>query len=129
METSGKYTVRYTPSNDPHEYLQVAVEMSISSEATLSDMAAFFTDFLRASGYVFDGELAITEPFKEETPESLRSNFWEDDGVSYVGNPWEARPGNDTLDTVYTGSGLFGAAGEDHLSFNSCFGKDVVTFG
>jgi hypothetical protein len=128
METSGKYTVSYTPSSDPHEYLQVAVEMSISSEATLSDMAAFFTDFLRASGYVFDGELTMTEPFKEETSESLRSNFWEDDGVSCVGNPWEARLGNDTLDTVHVGSGLFGAAGEDHLSFRSPFGNDVITF-
>jgi hypothetical protein len=33
--------------------------MSISSEANLSDMAAFFTDFLRATGYVFDGALEI----------------------------------------------------------------------
>lgn len=129
METSGKYTVNYTPSNDPAEYLQTSVQMSISSEATLSDMAAFFTDFLRASGYVFEGDLRIVEPFEKETSETLRSDFWEDDGVSYVGNPWNAQAGNDTLDTVYIGSGLFGAAGEDHLSFHSSFGKDVVTFG
>jgi len=35
------------------------VQMSISSEASLSDMAAFFTDFLRAAGYVFDGALEV----------------------------------------------------------------------
>jgi hypothetical protein len=35
--------------------------MSISSEASLSDMTGFFTDFLRASGFVFDGALEIVE--------------------------------------------------------------------
>lgn len=61
MSSFGKYNVSYTPSDDPCEYLQVAVEMSISSEATLPDMLNFFTDFLRASGYVFDGELEIVD--------------------------------------------------------------------
>ena len=112
METSGKYTVSYTPSNDPHEYLQVAVEMSISSEATLSDMAAFFTDFLRASGYVFDGELVMTDPVKEETSESLRSDFWGDDGISLTGNPsWSP----DTI--CFSGSGLPGGMGNDVITF------------
>jgi hypothetical protein len=59
MTSFGKYTVSYTPSNDPTDYLQTSVQMSISSEANLSDMAAFFTDFLRASGYVFEGALEI----------------------------------------------------------------------
>jgi hypothetical protein len=45
--------------------------MSISSEANLSDMAAFFTDFLRATGYVFDGELQIVS-----SDETLDNNFW-----------------------------------------------------
>ena len=59
MDSYGLYTVSYTPSNDPAEYLQVSVQMSISSEASLPDMLNFFTDFLRASGYVFEGELEI----------------------------------------------------------------------
>jgi len=59
MNSSGRYTISYTPSNDPAEYLQTTVQMGISSEANLADMAAFFTDFLRASGYVFDGALEI----------------------------------------------------------------------
>ena len=59
MNSSGRYTVCYEPSNDPAEYLQTSVQMGISSDANLSDMAAFFTDFLRASGYVFDGALEI----------------------------------------------------------------------
>lgn len=59
MDSSGRYTVSYTPSNDPAEYLQTSVQMSISSEASLSDMTGFFTDFLRASGFVFEGSLEI----------------------------------------------------------------------
>lgn len=59
MTSFGKYSVSYTPSNDPTEYLQTSVQMSISSEANLSDMSAFFTDFLRACGYVFEGALEI----------------------------------------------------------------------
>ena len=59
MNPYGRYSISYTPSNDPTEYLQTSVQMSISSEATLSDMAGFFTDFLRASGYVFDGALEV----------------------------------------------------------------------
>jgi len=59
MNPYGLYSVSYTPSNDPAEYLQTSVQMSISSEASLSDMAAFFTDFLRAAGYVFDGALEV----------------------------------------------------------------------
>ncbi len=61
MNPYGQYAVSYTPSDDPCEYLQVAVQMSISSEATLPDMLNFFTDFLRATGYVFDGELEIAD--------------------------------------------------------------------
>jgi hypothetical protein len=61
MNPFGKYSVSYTPSDDPCEYLQVAVQMSISSEAALPDMLNFFADFLRASGYVFDGELEIVD--------------------------------------------------------------------
>jgi hypothetical protein len=61
MSSFGRYTVSYTPSDDPAEYLQVSTEMGISSEATLPDMLNFLTDFLRTSGYVFDGELEIVD--------------------------------------------------------------------
>lgn len=117
METSGKYTVSYTPSNDPHEYLQVAVEMSISSEATLSDMAAFFTDFLRASGYVFDGELSIKSD-KTETTNTPDQDFWFNDGFSFVGS---GMLGGASADTI-----SFGAA--QPVEFNSYYGRDIVSF-
>ena len=73
MNPFGKYSVSYTPSDDPCEYLQVAVQMSISSEAALPDMLNFFADFLRASGYVFDGELEIVA-----SDEALDNNYWKE---------------------------------------------------
>ena len=66
MDSPGRYTFSYTPSDDPAEYLQTSVQMSISSEATLSDMLEFFTNFLRASGFVFEGSLKIIDMDKEE---------------------------------------------------------------
>ena len=66
MDSFGRHTVSYTPSNDPAEYLQIDLRMSISSEATLPDMLNFFTDYLRASGYVFEGSIQIIDTDKEE---------------------------------------------------------------
>ena len=61
MDTFGRYRLIYEPGppNPGSEIIDYSVEMSISSEASLSDMAAFFTYFLRASGYVFEGALEI----------------------------------------------------------------------
>jgi len=59
MNPFGRYTVSYEPSDDPTEYLQVSTQMSISGEATLPDMLSFFSDFLKAAGYVFEGTLEV----------------------------------------------------------------------
>ena len=75
MNPFGRYTVSYTPSDDPCEYLQVSTQMSISGEASLPDMLNFFTDFLRAAGYIFDGELVIATG-EEEYFESKQ--YWSD---------------------------------------------------
>ena len=73
MNPFGRYTVSYTPSDDPSEYLQVSTQMAISGEASLPDMLNFFTDFLRAAGYVFDGELEIVA-----SDEALDNNYWKE---------------------------------------------------
>ena len=73
MDSSGRYTLSYTPSNDPAEYLQTSVQMGISSDATLPDMLNFFTDFLRAAGYVFEGELEVVA-----SDETLDNNYWKE---------------------------------------------------
>jgi hypothetical protein len=49
--------------------------MSISSEANLSDMSAFFTDFLRACGYVFEGALEIVQ---EDEEYAFSKQYWQD---------------------------------------------------
>ena len=77
MNPFGRYTVSYTPSDDPNEYLQVSTQMSISGEASLPDMLNFFTDFLRAAGYVFDGGLEIATG--EEVEELVQDrDFWKE---------------------------------------------------
>ena len=106
MNSFGKYNVSYTPSDDPCEYLQVAVQMSISSEATLPDMLNFFTDFLRASGYVFEGELEIVNGKESEyfVPGSYSDDY-------FFG-------GNVSADTIsFAGGGVVGGYGNDVISF------------
>ena len=75
MNPFGRYTVSYTPSDDPAEYLQVSTQMSISGEATLPDMLGFFSDFLKAAGYTFEGGLEIATG-EEEYFESKQ--YWSD---------------------------------------------------
>lgn len=67
MDSTGRYVARYEPSDSDHEYLQVAIEMSISDEATLPDMVNFFDSFLKAAGYVYDGSLKIVEDKPKRT--------------------------------------------------------------
>ena len=73
MTEFGTYAVNYTPPDYRSDYLQTSVQMSISSEASLPDMLNFFTDFLRVSGYVFEGELEIVA-----SDESVDNNYWKE---------------------------------------------------
>jgi hypothetical protein len=80
--------------------------MSISSEATLPDMLSFFTDFLRASGYVFEGELEIVNEKKSAyfVPGSYSDDY-------FFG-------GNVSADTIsFAGGGVVGGYGNDVISF------------
>ena len=62
----GKYTLKYTPPDgSPTDH---CIEMSISSEADLYQMLEFFSSFLRAAGYEFDG--------KELCLERTAPDFW-----------------------------------------------------
>jgi hypothetical protein len=123
MSIFGTYRLTYTPP-EQRGFVESTVDMSISSEASLDEMLRTFESFLQATGYVLgDRELVLETPEKESVSDQ---SYWDEDGFSLVGNPWTATYGEDT---VYIGSGLFGGAGEDHLSFRSNFGNDVVTFG
>ncbi len=54
----GRYTLSYQP---PEGAVEAAVDMSISSEADLPQMLAFFESFLQAAGYVIEGKELILE--------------------------------------------------------------------
>jgi hypothetical protein len=89
-----------------------SINMSISAEANLSDMLSFFETFLRAAAYPLDTdhELGI----ERKAPDfGSTQDFWEEDGISLVGNLWyPVTPGaysEDTLcfSTVSTGNVTF----------------------
>lgn len=53
MSPFGTYSLQYNP---PEDQLEAMIEMTISSEANLSEMFRFFESFLKAAGYQIDGK-------------------------------------------------------------------------
>jgi hypothetical protein len=49
----GRYTLSYQP---PEGAVEAAVDMSISSEADIPQMLAFFESFMQAAGYILEGK-------------------------------------------------------------------------
>ena len=72
MTEFGRYRLSYEP---PEGSVEAEVEMTISSEATLPQMLELCGGFLKASGYVFEGELEIATG-EEEYFESKQ--YWSD---------------------------------------------------
>ena len=65
MNTTGRYYLTYDPRPDyATEYCEPDIRMSIDSEANLEQMCSFFDSFLKAAGYVYDGDLKIVAPLK-----------------------------------------------------------------
>jgi hypothetical protein len=62
MTDFGRYRLIYEPgAYDPRSgVLDHTVEMTISGEADLPNLLPFFASFLRATGYVFNGEIKIS---------------------------------------------------------------------
>jgi hypothetical protein len=129
MSSFGVYRLSYEPPSWGTVSCESTVDMSISGEADIPQMLDFFESFLKAVGYILDGkEIELVD--KQSTPATFSRDIWDDDGVSLVGNPWAATMNSQIQDSmVYVGSGLKGAEGDDHLSFDRCFGNNVVTFG
>lgn len=70
----GRYRLVYDP---PIDSVDAEVKMTISAEASLPQMLNFFSAFLRASGYVFEGELEIATG--EEVEELVQDrDFWQE---------------------------------------------------
>lgn len=60
MNTTGRYYLTYDPRTD-HDthYCEPDIRMSIDSEANLEQICSFFDSFLKAAGYVYDGDIGI----------------------------------------------------------------------
>ena len=61
MITFGTYRLSYKP---PERSMDASIDMSITAEANLEEMAEFFTSFLRAAGYPinYSEVLEVTDP-------------------------------------------------------------------
>jgi hypothetical protein len=65
MNTTGRYYLKYDPRPEyATEYIEPDIRMSIDSEANLEEMCSFFDSFLKAAGYVYDGEVKVITPLK-----------------------------------------------------------------
>ena len=125
MTSFGKFWFRYI-APEPNNPLDPSIDFSVTAEADLPQMLKVFENFLKANGYDLDDrELTLSR----KAPTFDRDNSWGDDGVSWVGNPWAVTYGSSDQGVAYIGSGLKGGEGEDHLSFNPCFGKDIIVLG
>ena len=117
MDTFGRFRLAFEPAGDD---MAPSVEMTISGEADLSQMASFFDSFLKANGYIYEGNLEIVSPEpKKNTYDSLfiksestpfDTYDFGDDGFSLVGNPFAAP------DTI-SFAGVQGGLGQDVISF------------
>jgi hypothetical protein len=86
MNTTGRYYLTYDPRSEyATEYLEPDIRMSIDSEANLEQMCSFFDSFLKAAGYVYDGEVKIITPLKNVMNVS-ESSFGV--GASSSNSPW-----------------------------------------
>jgi len=78
MTDFGRFRLSYEPGkHDPYSgVLDHSVEMTISGEAELQNLTDFFTCFLRASGYLFDGKIAVI-------PESVKYPQTAEDVINF----------------------------------------------
>ena len=82
MTDFGRYRLSYEPPQNSAKFgyrIEPEVQMAISAEADLTQMCDFFESFLRASGYVFDGELEIVA-----SDEALDNNYWKEKYVEMM---------------------------------------------
>ncbi len=101
MYEFGKYTLKYEPPDgSPTDH---AIEMTISSNANLTQMLEFFQSFLRGAGYHFEGKELCLEreapdfddipekwgtggPFSFEFEAPRPSQQWQGSSISSTGD-------------------------------------------
>ncbi len=103
----GRYNLSYQP---PEGAVEADVNMSISSEANLSEMLRFFETFLQASGYQLDGRELTLEAPKYDPGYTVKPFTFNDTLF-----------GGSSSDTISFGAanfaGMWGGMGEDVIKF------------
>ena len=98
MYEFGKYTLKYEPPDgSPTDH---AIEMTISSNANLTQMLEFFQSFLRGAGYHFEGKELC---FEREAPDLTDiPERWEpfDFGFPQPSRQWQGSTVSSTGDNV-----------------------------
>ena len=97
MITFGTYRLSYEP---PEGSMDASIDMSITAEANLEEMAEFFTSFLRAAGYPVDYSevLEVTGPEEEVTKSR---DGWSVD-TAFSSNGFPGYP-DDSITSVFPG--------------------------
>jgi hypothetical protein len=117
MTDFGRFRLAYEPSDHSPfgDVLDHTVEMTISGEASLENMASFFTCFMRACGYIVDGELAVVSETVTTRPSPYETGLGQitmsgSQGVDFVPfENWSSMPP----------SGISGAAGGDVIAIGT----------
>jgi hypothetical protein len=89
MTDFGRFRLAYEPSDHSPfgDVLDHSVEMTISGEASLENMTSFFTCFLRACGYIVDGELQVVE-----SEEAFNKEYWQNKYLELLKAPESQYP-------------------------------------
>ena len=114
----GKYTLKYKP---PQGCTESKVKMEITSEATLPQMLEFFTDFLKATGYLIDENKELV--FERKAPDF--SNIIGSNMPVYSPYGDTVIPGSAGTDTISLG----GARAAHQFETGAKTWDDVITFG
>jgi len=113
MACFGTYRLTYTPSGEGSP-IEPAIDMRISGEASLAEMLSTFESFLLASGYQIGDQELVLETRLNVSPSD--QSYWDEDGISLVGNPWTDFGRDD--DRIFVGSGVRGGMSSDVVKFS-----------
>jgi hypothetical protein len=124
MTDFGRFRLAYEPptAGTFDDVLDHTVEMTISGEASLENITSFFTCFLRACGYIVDGELAVvsetvttrTSPYEAGLGQITMSGS---QGVDFVPFGQYASCPPSGISGAFGDTVIYGGQGTDTISF------------
>ena len=113
MDTFGRYRLQFEPHPDD---FSPSVTMEFSGQASLDQMLSSFDAFLKANGYVYDGEVQIVEG-----EEAFDKQYWQSKYLELLRSPSET--------VSHYNVTCQGSQGVDFVPFSSSVADDVFNFG